>query len=1019
MLWITAARRGAPAGCGGRASWLGRSVRAGLLSVALAGGGGAVAAETGSSERPSGWIARVWQASDGLTDNRVSGLAQTPDGYLWIGTFGRLVRFNGTSFAEHQLDAINGVKGKGPRAMFRDRRGRLWMSAVREQVLCVGPDTATVYVLPEAVRREPISALAEAADGTIWLAIGLQICRIREGQIVLPAGLPPATTSASLVSDGANQVWCALDGKIGRLRGEAFQPVLTVEAPARLAAARGQGVWLIAGHQIRQIDAQDRVRREAKLPEDIQPALVCEDAAGGLWLGTQDRGLFRYAGGQLEAVPTSHLHISCLLADQEGNVWAGTMGGGLNRLRPRTVQLVGPRPTPPYESVSSVAYDGAGDIWAVTGAGRLLRWDGRAWQPTPNLAAGLEPLTAVAFARDGGLWLGTSQAGLHSFPQRDLPAQAGHRAWLGATSVRVLLAARDGAMWCATDNPARVTRIQANEVQEMRLPPTTRVVRCLEQAPDGHIWAGTTDGRVLQAQGTDFVPDRTLDAVAPYSVRCLHFTPDGVLLIGYADQGLGWYAAGNYVRFTTDDGLSDGSIHQIAADPLGHLWVASSKGVMQIPLAALRRKAAGAPGKIPCRLVGRDEGLPSAQAHYEHAPASCVTPDQRLYFASGIGVVELNPARLPTDAVPPPITIEQVARDEQIVACYGSKSPLRPGGERDWVELAATRTLTIPPEHRRLEFQFAALSYADAENVRFRYRLEGFDKVWLDARSERSAQYSKLPPGTYTLRVIAANGAGLWNQQGATLGLIVEPFFWQTWWFWALALLGFTGAIVAAVRIVSFQRLREKLRQAEQRAAVLQERTRIARDIHDDLGGSLTHIKLLSELARQDTTGPAEAQLRQITQAARQALKFLDETIWAINPRHDRLPDLISYVGQYVVDFLHSANVPCDLELPDNPDDLPIRSELRHHVFLVVKEALTNIVKHAAAQKVSVRISIQERELTLIIQDDGRGFTPAASSAGADGVRNMRQRMAALGGRLEVTSAPGGGTTIHLRVDLA
>jgi signal transduction histidine kinase len=258
----------------------------------------------------------------------------------------------------------------------------------------------------------------------------------------------------------------------------------------------------------------------------------------------------------------------------------------------------------------------------------------------------------------------------------------------------------------------------------------------------------------------------------------------------------------------------------------------------------------------------------------------------------------------------------------------------------------------------------------------------------------------------------------VWNYTGATLAFAVVPFFYQTLLFKLLMLLAFTLVVVVAARYVSFRRLRNRLRVLEQQSALYKERARIARDLHDDLGHGLTQIVLLSDLNAHDQV-PAEeldGQLRQIAVTAKQGVKSLDETVWAINPRNDTLPDLIDYVGNFVVQSLRAAGLKCELDLPEQPPTLQVPSEVRHALFLVVKEAMNNVIRHAQANRVRLSITIANNAVALVIADDGRGGCPTNGNghAGQDGLRNMQQRMQDIGGDFSLDSAPGMGTRISL-----
>ena len=976
-----------------------------------------------SSAAPSSWSTRVWQASDGLTDSRVTGIAQTPDGYIWVATLGRLVRFNGAEFEAFSLATVPGITGHGPRVMFAGAKGDLWFQAQREKVIRVGSDSAQVFDLASGKPEGGLAEFAEDGDGIVWLTFQTHVVRV-EGNRLRPLQLPVGLNEggrASLASDAHGRVWCSLGGRIGILRAGQFVPRCELDASeVLLGVGRHNGVWACAGSRVLRLREDAPPAAFADLPFGVRPLAIMEGRTGTLWIGTAAHGLFRCDGRNVESVVTSHLRVGSLLEDREGNIWAGTFGGGLNRLRPRALQLIGPRSGPPFEAVHSVCQDGEGRTWAVVGSGGLVRSEGKTWRALPAGDVWPETATCVGADRQARLWVGTSEQGLREINLREEHARTWSQAdGLPSNSIRALLVASDDSLWFATDSPARLCHLSRGAIRTLANKLPVRTIRAITQDAQGEIWIGTSDGRLLKVVGNSVVSNPLVSAANSYSVRCLHTTPEGSLWIGYADHGIGWLKNGRYARLTTAEGLPDNTISQIVSDVSGALWAASNRGLFRMALPEAVAVAEGRKAKVLSTLFGREEGLPNPQVHCENAPAVCQSSDGRILFSTSLGLLALNPENVRSNPLPPPVVLEKVTLDDQLVALRDSRFPLRRSVAPGLLELGTPGgMLHLPPEHRRLVFDFTALSFSAADNVRFRYRLDGFDDAWMEPGRERAARYPRLPAGHYTFRVIASNDAGVWNETGATLGLAVSPFFWQTWWFRIGSLCAFTATLVAGVRFVSFQRLRAKLQQAEQQAALHEERTRIARDIHDDLGGSLTHIKLLSEIAVQDPQTPdqTKAHMRQITGATRQMLRSLDETIWTINPRNDTLPHLISYVGQHAVEFLRAAGIRCQVDLPDNPPEIPVPSDVRHHTFLVVKEALTNVVRHSAARSVRLQAICEKDVLRLVLEDDGCGFERVADDTLSDGIRNMRQRMSTVGGTFRLESREGNGTRIEFAV---
>ena len=312
--------------------------------------------------------------------------------------------------------------------------------------------------------------------------------------------------------------------------------------------------------------------------------------------------------------------------------------------------------------------------------------------------------------------------------------------------------------------------------------------------------------------------------------------------------------------------------------------------------------------------------------------------------------------------------------------------------------------------------------------MRFRYRLEGLDTDWVDAGTRRTAFYSYLPPGDYRFRVAACNPDGIWDENEPGLGLTVSRHFWQTWWFITLAGLSLLVLVGGAVRIVEKNKLQRRLKRLEQEGALERERTRIAQDLHDEMGAKLCRISFLSEHARRDELPPEElqSQITSISDASREVLHSLDEIVWAVNPQNDTLEHVASYIGQYAQDYFQMTGIECELDIPTQLPSYPVSSQIRHHLFLATHEALTNILKHSGAIHAKISMVSGNGSFEINIADDGKGFnTPAIESksgppatTSGDGLINMRRRLADIAGQCRIESTPGQGTNIKFVISL-
>ena len=390
-------------------------------------------------------------------------------------------------------------------------------------------------------------------------------------------------------------------------------------------------------------------------------------------------------------------------------------------------------------------------------------------------------------------------------------------------------------------------------------------------------------------------------------------------------------------------------------------------------------------------------------------PGPCRTKEGKLWFPTIKGLASVNPAALKPNRQAPPVRIEAVLLGGRAQPMSGPE--LGPGG-----------SLVIPPRKEGLEIQYTSLNLSAPERTRFKFWLEGHEKTWTEAGGSRVARYPILPPGSYRFHVTACNEDGEWNPTGTSLALTVLPPFWRTGWFLGTAAALLLGAIAAVVYYISTQKLQRQLATLKQQETLERERSRIARDIHDQLGASLTQVALLGELVESDKDAPneVEAHARQISQTARDTTRVLDEIVWAVNPSNDTLDGLMTYVCKYAQEYLAVAGVHYRLEVPSQLPNTPIPPEVRHNVFLVCKEAVTNIVRHAKASEVHLRLRFNQDACEFELQDNGRGLIGLDEKAAQtrNGLRNMRARMESIGGQFTLGPAPGGGALVRLTVPL-
>jgi signal transduction histidine kinase len=532
-------------------------------------------------------------------------------------------------------------------------------------------------------------------------------------------------------------------------------------------------------------------------------------------------------------------------------------------------------------------------------------------------------------------------------------------------------------------------------------------VRAVTQAGDGTIWFAMNGGGLGRLRDGTLKQFRKQDGLSSDFLQSLKMDGDGTLWIGTSGGGLNRMRNDKFAAISHTNGLADNVICHIEEDNRGYFWMSSHNGIMRVSKAELNACADGQTNWVDCLTYGKGEGLPTLECSGGMQPAGCKTADGRLWFPTSKGLVVVDPSDVKKNQLAPPVVIEEVLVDGHVLpAMQRANSPLQ-----------------IPPGRHRFEFHFTGLSFTVPEKVRFKHRLEGLEQDWGEPDSKRSADYSYIAPGDYTFRVMACNNDGVWNENQAALPFTVLPLFWQTWWFRVLyAVSG--GAVVAATVIFAMRRrLERKLERLEQQRALERERARIAKDIHDDLGASLTRISMLSQSARSELDhSDAASDLDRIYDTARELTRAMDEIVWAVNPQHDTLDSLATYLGKFAQDFLAAAHVKCRLDVPMQLPAWPLTAEIRHNLFLAFKEALNNAVKHAHTSEAWISLSINDMGFRLQLEDKGCGFAQNSAGNGSPsdsarlssgyGLLNMRRRLAEIGGRCEIQSTPGTGTRV-------
>jgi signal transduction histidine kinase/ligand-binding sensor domain-containing protein len=972
------------------------------------------------------WFARNWQADKGLPNNTIFGLAQTADGYLWLGTSVGLVSFDGNRFQKYAFTNSIYQGNRGVLALLRSRNGGLWAGMDRGAIVYLNGDASKVFTPKEGLADAQVRSLAEDREGTLWIAyLGNSFYQIKGDKVIaLPTRQLPGEVT-SMACDKNGDLWVTAAGQAWLNQNNRFISKARAVGSIRCISAAGAGgIWMAnsKSHLLR-CDAEGQVADFGEinpaLPGDAVSALH-DDARGVVWIGTLSGGLFRFEDSRFECATVLHPQVESLLEDREGNIWAGTQGGGLYQVCRRVIQLAGLDSRPPFEVVSSLCPDASGGLWAVTEDGRLAhRADGH-WQVVTNPAWSGESFVCATAGGDGTLWVASRSRKLHRWQDNaveDLPD--------APSAVQALLGSSTGALWIGGLNFLECWR--GGHLRTFSIPAEAHSIRALAEDSQGRIWAGSSRGLLFQIQGDEAAPVTFPNQGTASSIRCLMAGTDGSIWLGHAGLGVSRIKDGHYARVGTEQGLFDDYVGQMIEDEHGWVWFGSDRGIFKVRQQELEAVLEGRAERVGSILFGPEEGMPNLQANFGRSPQTARSGDGRLWMPTHSGLAVVDPEGQTENGKAPQVLLEKVILDGRVLAQYKNVLPTLPDGE----QIADLKTppgeLRLPPDYRRLTIEFTTLTFSAVENIYFRYRLAGLDRDWLDAGNQRSASYSRLSSGTYHFEVQVRTAEGTWNDPGPMLGLTVLPYFWQTWWFITSGVVLALGTVGGTVRYIEKRRMRRELARLEREHAIERERTRIARDIHDDLGASLTRITMLSQsaLSKSGSPKPATAEVSRIYDTARSMTNAMDEIVWAINPSNDTLESLAAYFAECVQEFLGPTGLAFRLDIPLALPTWKVSSEVRHNLFLAFKEALNNVVKHAKATEVVVTLQVQSGGFVLSVEDNGCGFdrtggsgNGAVSARHGNGLTNMSSRLEQLGGYCLITSQMGRGTRVAFEIEL-
>ena len=977
-----------------------------------------------------------WTTDQGLPQNSVQAILQAQDGYLWLTTFDGLVRFDGVRFTVFNRANTPGIKTNRFTALYEDRDGVLWIGSEHGILTRYDRSTFESFSL-DGDGSGVIQGIAGDDSGRLWIRRDDRILEWRGGRshvvaqgfanlLNIRSGIYRRSGFGGFWSQDAHGLRLFWRGNVTNVRPHGTVNAVAEDSRGELWVASDDGVARVKAVgeqdlldlQVRRIDGCAPGRSQLAFSPRL--TLFCLDAQSNLLLFRLDTDpVERITFGAAPQGLTANLSGVVFYEDREQNLWIGAGTHGLHRVRRQVIttysQPEGLRDINTYP----VYQDRSGAIWVGAWLRTLSKIeDGRVTNYSIDDGLSGGPITALFEDRDGRLWIGAHAAtGVSgALRVREGAGQRGGRrdrfvAPRGLeqlSSVKAIHQDRGGAMWFGTaDKLVRVANGTTTSYTA-RDGLAGNDVQTIVEGADGTMWFGGARGLTRCTNGA-FKAFKEQDGLPSNHVRSLYEDREGVLWIGTYDGGMARYKNGRFTRYTTRDGLFDDGAFQILEDGRGSLWMSSNRGIYRVSKREMNAFAEGRLQAITSVSYGKGDGMRSVEANGGSWPSGIKARDGTLWFPTQDGVVSIDPARLPASSPPAPVRIE---------ACRIDRRPV-----------ALASSIRLGPDNHDIEIDYTAVTFINSARARFKYRLLGLDREWVDAGTRRTAYYSSVPPGSYTFVVMAANSDGIWNPAGRSLTVVVMPPFYLTWWFLTLmAIITVAAAYLAWRTRVKQLRAAHASQQAFSRQLIASqeaERKRIAAELHDSIGQRLVIIKNLAALVNGANMGVEMARFRvdEISAEAQQAIGEVREIAHDLRPHHlDRL-GLTKALQALLRKAAGASSITftADVDMLDGlfPKDAEIT------VYRVVQEGVNNILKHSHATEAHIAVWRARSQVFLTMKDNGRGFSlstaeePVGPAGHAGfGLYGIVERVTLLGGRADVRSVQGEGTTISVAFDV-
>lgn len=968
-----------------------------------------------------------WTTDDGLPQNTVSSITQSPEGYIWFATGDGLVRFDGVKFRVFNKSNSTNFPTNRLRLLTLGEEGTLWISTENEGLLRYQDGRFRRFTTADGLPSNDVISVHRKQGGGLLVVTkpaivstdnGGQSFSLFKEQDVIAHKLYSAPTGTIWHVDGDALSRLDQNGNVRKYKlpfepsPERFDQTYSFQALATLYENNGV-LWFGAGPRLFRLQDNEFTAFDSKngLPGS-RIRTIANDGFGNLWVGTEKHGACRLNSGGFVCFDTtdglSSNNVMEIFLDLEKTMWIGTENAGLNRVTPQVIESLSTSSGLAATNVYPVFQDASGAFWVGAYGGLAQVIDDKVTNYSKQNGLIYDLVQSLFEDRDGLLWVG-SVGGVQTFSDGkavDFTTKLGLK--IGEPDFWDIHQTSDGAMWFATNRGLyRYSNGVPTKFSTANGLPSDDV-RVIKELRNGSLWVGTAGGAALY-HGNEFKPVTDKDGLAGNYVRSIYEDEEGLIWFGTYDSGISVLRDGRFSSITAENGLFSNGVFSILSDDRGNFWMSSNQGIYRVARRQLIDFADGLLSSVTSTAFGKSDGMLSTECNGGRQPAAVKAEDGRLWFATQDGVAIVDPNLVPFNPQAPSVVIEEVTIDQKPV----EKDP---------------NGILVQPGASNLQINYTGLSFIKPEQIRFRYKLEGLDEGWTDAANRRAAYYPYLPPGDYVFRITAANSDNVWGEKSTDIAIRVLPAFYRRWWFITLA-----GLLIGALAFVFYKRRVgriERARQAQEEFsrrlinAHETERRRIAAELHDSLGQSLAIIKNQAVFSARtiNDLNEAKKQFDRISNQSAQAISEVREISYNLRPY------LLDRLGmtKAVRSMLKKISEVGAIDVHSDIDDIDgmFSAETEISTYRVLQESLNNILKHSEASEAKVSIKKKDRVVSIRIEDNGRGFdarpskfdvhsTMAGERTGF-GLFGMAERIRILGGTHTIESEIGKGTVVKI-----